>query len=78
LKSVDEQKTIIGIRITFPLLYSFRDEKKNPESQSKLARYRGASFKRLESADFSSVDGGNLPAAWARSRFVVSTLSRNF
>jgi hypothetical protein len=48
LKSVDEQKTIIGIRITFPLLYSLGDEKKNPESQSKLARYCGASFKRLE------------------------------
>jgi hypothetical protein len=75
---LDEQKTIIGIRITFPLLYSFGDEKKNPESQSKLARYRGASFKRLEPADFSFVDRGNLPAAWARSGIVVSSASRNF
>ena len=75
---MSRRRTIIGIKIAFPLLYSFNDKKKNSQSEPTLIRYRGASFKRLESADFSSVDSGNLPAAWARSRLVVPSASRNF
>jgi len=67
----------IGIKIAFPLLYSFDDKKKNSQTQPTFSRDRDASFKRLESADFSHVDRGNLPATWPRSGIAVSPRIRN-